>query len=241
MRILFTGPSGRIGTPVVPMLRDHFEVATFDLHANPDDPLSFEGDLQSIEVLEAAMNGCEIVVHMAATSDEAPFHDQLLPNNIVGTFNVLEAAHRAGVKRVVFASSVQALGRGMKDGEPFTADKLPQPGTVYGATKVWGETLGRYYFDKHGLEFVAIRIGAFQNYDSDWLRKGIAKDIWLSPRDMAQLIRRAVETPDVGYAIVHGTSKVPKERMSLDEARQILGYEPEDDADDFYLDPPEPR
>jgi uronate dehydrogenase len=233
-RILFTGPSGRIGTPVVPLLRAKFEVATFDLHADPSDTLAFEGDLQSIEVLESAMQGCAAVVHMAATSDEAPFHDQLLPNNIVGTYNVLEAARKASVPRVVFASSIQAIGRGMEENVPYTADILPRPSTVYGATKVWAETLGRWFFDRHQIEFVAIRIGAFQDYDSDWLKEGKAKDIWLSPRDMAQLITRAVETPNVGYAIVHGTSRVPCEKMSLSEARDILGYEPQDNADDYY-------
>ena len=244
LKILFTGPSGRIGSQVVPPLRERYELATFDREADPNDPLAFAGDLgdaQSIEVLREAMAGCAAVVHMAATSDEAPFHEQLLPNNVAGTFNVLEAARQAGVKRVVYASSVQALGYSIRwrneAGEPAppaTADVLPRPGTVYGATKVWGEAIGRYYFDRHKIEFVALRIGAFQPYDSPWLSSGKAKNIWLSPRDMFQLLWRSIETPDGGYAIVHGTSRVPQEGMSLQEARDLLGYEPEDNADDFY-------
>lgn len=238
LRILFTGPGGRIGTQVVPLLRERYEVAAFDLHADPDDPLSFEGDLQSIEPLKAAMEGCSAVVHMAATSDDAPFVEQILPNNIIGFYNVLEAARQAGVKRVVFASSVQAIGSGMKwreeGSKPFSADQMPLPSNAYGASKVWGEAMGRTFWDKHKQEFVAIRIGAFQPYDSDWLKEGRAKDIWLSPRDMFQLIWRSIETPDVGFAIVHGTSRVPRERMSLQEAHDILGYEPEDNADDYF-------
>lgn len=222
----------------MPLLRERYEVATFDLKSDPDDPLSFQGDLQSIEPLRVAMDGCAAVVHMAATSDDAPFSDQILPNNIIGLYNVLEAARLAGVQRVVFASSVQAIGSAMKwregEAKPFTADQMPLPGNAYGASKVWGEAMGHTYFGKHKLEFVAIRIGAFQPYDSDWLKEGRAKDIWLSPRDMFQLIWRSIETPDVGFAIVHGTSRVPNERMSLQEARDILGYEPEDNADDFF-------
>jgi uronate dehydrogenase len=234
-KILFTGPNGRIGSQVMPMMRERYEVATFDLQPDADDPLAFQGDLQSIDALQEAMAGCEVVVHMAATSDEAPF-EQLLPNNLVGAFNVLEAARLAGVKRVVFASTVQAIGYGLKrDGsDPFRADQLPRPGSVYGATKVWGEALGSLYHDKHKLEFIALRIGGFQPYDSDWLQKGIGKNIWLSPRDMFQLLWRAIETPGIGYAIVHGTSRVPLEEMSLQEARDLLGYEPEDDAEEYF-------
>ncbi len=237
-RILFTGPSGRIGTHAVPLLREKYEVTTFDLKVDPDDALAFEGDLQSIEALQAAMQGCVAVVHMAATSDDAPFFEQILPNNIIGLYNVLEAARRAGVKRVIFASSVQAIGSALKwraeSAPPFSTDLMPLPGNAYGASKVWGEAMGRTYFDRHQQEFVAIRIGAFQPYDSDWLKKGHGKNIWLSPRDMFQLIWRAIETPAVGFAIVHGTSRVPNERMSLSEARELLGYEPEDNADDYF-------
>jgi len=237
-KILFTGSTGRIGSQVVPLLRERYEVASFDLEAEPGNPLSFAGDLQSIEALRAAMEGCVAVVHMAATSDDAPFYEQILPNNIIGLFNVLEAARLAQVKRMVYASSVQAIGSALKQVEqgapPFSSGQMPLPRNSYGASKVWGEAMGRTYFDKHGQEFVAIRIGAFQPYDSDWLKEGRAKNIWLSPRDMAQLIWRAIETPGVGFAIVHGTSRVPEERMSLAEARELLGYEPEDNADDYF-------
>ena len=239
LKVLLTGPSGRIGGEMLPRLRERYDLRTFDLQADANDANdanAFEGDLQDIEVLKAAMQGCDCVIHLAATSDEAPFLEKLVPNNIIGIHHVLEAAHQSGVKRVVFAGSVQSIGRGMH-GEgraPFEAHEPPRPSSIYGATKVWGEALGRYFSDKYGLEFISIRIGAFQPYDSDWFKEGRARDIWLSPRDMFQLLWRAVETPDVVYAIVHGTSQVPRERMSLREAREILGYQPIDNADDFF-------
>jgi uronate dehydrogenase len=247
MKILWTGTTGRIGREIGPWMRERYDLRTFDLEPNPQSPQAFAGDMQDVQVLEKAMENCGAVVHLAATSDEAPFHDQLLPNNIVGTFNVLEAARLAGVGRVVFASSVQAVDGNMwlgrKPGTPreewgeqraVRATDVPRPGTVYGATKVWGETLGRMHYDRHGMEFVSLRIGAFQPYNSDWFKEGRARDIWLSPRDMFQLLWRAIETPNVGYAIVHGTSRVPHERMSLEEAREVLGYVPEDNAEDFF-------
>lgn len=193
------------------------------------------GDLSEIEPLREAMRDCEVVVHLAATSDEAPFVEELVPNNVIGPYNVFEAARLEKVRRIVFASSIQAMSFNLKDSEtPVETDVLPRPHTLYGATKVLGETMGRWFHDRHGLEFVAIRIGAFQPYDSPWLSENRAPDIWLSPRDAALLFQKAIETPDIGYAIVNGTSKTTRERMSLASARSILGFEPQDDARDFY-------
>ena len=238
LQVLATGTTGRVGSQITPLLRQRYKLRTYDLEANPDVEDAIAGDIADFDALKNAMNGCHAVLHFAATSDEAPFMDELLPNNMVGVYNVLEAAHQSGVKRVVFASSVQAIGRNLhRRDESYAAlqeDEVARPSSLYGATKVWGETLGRYYHDRHGLEFVALRIGAFQPYDSSWLQKDHCRDIWLSPRDMFQISWRAIETPDVGYAIVHATSQPPREVMSLDSARRILGYEPEDIADDFY-------
>jgi uronate dehydrogenase len=99
---------------------------------------------------------------------------------------------------------------------------------------VFGEALGRVYHDRYGLEFIAIRIGAFQPYDTHHAGKPWMAQIWLSPRDCADLFQRAVETPGVGYAIVFGTSALPVEYLSHREAREVLGYEPHDRWKDFF-------
>ena len=181
------------------------------------------------------MRGVDVVVHLAATSDEAPFVEQLVPNNVIGLYNVLEAARLENVRRVVFASSIQAVGAGLRQGQPLETDTIPRHNSLYGATKVLGETMGRWYHDKHGLEFIAVRIGGFQPYDSPYLarREHWVFGIWLSPRDAAALIGRAIETPGVGYAIVNGTSKTKHQVLSLESAREILGYEPQDDVRDY--------
>ncbi len=238
LKVLFTGTTGRIGSQITPMLRDRYDLRTYDLQPNPDVDDAIGGDISDFDAVKNAMTGCDVVLHLAATSDEAPFVEQLLPNNILGVYNVLEAAHQSGVKRVVFASSVQAIGRDLHRNDPdapaLQTEHIPRPSSQYGATKVWGETLGRWYYDTHGLEFVSLRIGAFQPYDSDWLQRDICRDIWLSPRDMFQLSWRAIETPDVGYTVVNATSQPPREVMGLDSARRVLGYQPEDKSDDFY-------
>jgi NAD+ dependent glucose-6-phosphate dehydrogenase len=110
--------------------------------------------------------------------------------------------------------------------------------TLYGATKVLGEVMGRYYHDKHGLEFVGIRIGWFQDYDSEYLRthEG-ARMIWLSPGDAIRLLRRAIEAEHVGFTLAFGTSKTSFERLSLTSAREELGYAPQDDVATIPFEP----
>lgn len=233
LKVLLTGPSGRVGPHLVAPFRERYEeLRTFDLHPS-EEPHSFVGDLSALEPLREAMRGVDVVVHLAATSDEAPFVEELVPNNVIGLYNVLEAARLEKVRRVVFASSIQAVGNGWraKPG-PIGTDDVARPSSLYGATKVLGETMGRWFHDKHGMEFIAVRIGGFQPYDSEFLRreKHWVFGIWLSPRDAAALFERAIETPGIDYAIVNGTSKTEKEFLSLQSAREILGYEPQDDV-----------
>jgi len=111
-----------------------------------------------------------------------------------------------------------------------------QPCSLYGATKVLGEAMGCFYHNRHKLEFIAIRIGWFQPYDSEGLKNRTwgGTSIWLSPRDCVKLLRCAAEKPGVGFAIVNGTSKTEFERLSLAEARDLLGYVPDDDVTVLY-------
>ncbi|RYF37914.1 MAG: NAD(P)-dependent oxidoreductase [Cytophagaceae bacterium] len=234
LKVLLTGPSGRIGPHLLKPFEAKYDLVTFDLPGHGSD---FEGELSDINSLRRAMQGIDVVVHMAATSDEAPFLEELVPNNVIGVYNVLEAARLEGVRRVVFASSVQAGGSvpQQREGEGvLELDLLPRPGTLYGATKVLAETMGHFFHQKHGLEFIAVRIGAFQPYDSDWLHTGTGEEIWLSPRDCTQVLMCAIEKQDVAYAVVNATSKTSIERMSLKSAHEVLGFEPHDDSRDFY-------
>ena len=236
LKVLLTGPSGRMGPHLAGPLRESYDLRTFDLKPS-DEPNHFVGDLSRIEPLREAMRGADVVVHLAATSDEAPFVEELVGPNVIGLYNVLQAAHLEKVRRVVFASSIQAVGAGRRDKtQPLDVVSLPHPSTLYGVTKVLGETMGRYYHDKHGMEFIALRIGAFEPYDSPNLRHGGYRGIWLSPRDAAGIFRAAIETEGIGYAIVNATSRTPTERMDLQPARDILGWEPQEHSDDFKPD-----
>ena len=230
-KVLLTGTGGRIGKYMTPAFREWFDLRTLDRAASEVDPNPILSDLQEIDILKRAMEGCEAVVHMAATSDEAPFLDDLVPNNIVGLYNMLEAARETGVKRFVFASTVQTVGFNPPDTTIEITDPV-RPVSLYGATKVLGEVMGRYYHDKFGLEFVGVRIGWYHPYESDILRTSLgARQIWLSPNDCNSLFRRAVEKPDVGYALCFATSKTSFERLSLKPAKEYLDWEPADDIE----------
>ncbi len=232
MKVLLTGPSGRIGPHLLAPFREKYDFSTFDL---PGKNADFEGDLGDIAALRRALRGVDVLVHLAAVSDDAPFIEQLVPGNVVGLYNAFEAARLEGVRRIVWASSVQAVGGNHRDlGQSVTPDEVPHPRNLYGLSKVWGETLGRFYHDKHEMEFVGIRIGAFQPYDSDFLKRGICETIWLSPRDCAQIFERAIETPGVGFLLANATSRTSHPYLSLESARQRLGFEPQDDTRDFY-------
>ena len=221
---MLTGPSGRIGPHLLADFEHRYQLSTLDLRASSR-PNSYVGDLNDAASLRSALKGVEVIVHLAATSDEAPFIEQLLPNNIAGLYNLLEAAHQEGVRRVVFASSVQAVEDSFAGAEAPVETEINAPSSLYGVSKVFGEVLGQWFHRHRDLEFVAIRLGWFQPIENVKPDARI-NNIWISPGDCVRLFRCAIETPDVGYALVNGTSKAPREILSLRSAREILGYEP---------------
>ncbi|MBC8142294.1 MAG: NAD(P)-dependent oxidoreductase [Armatimonadetes bacterium] len=234
-RVLLTGASGRIGRSVAPALSETFDLRLFDKHDPGDLPGLVVGDLSEREGILPALEGVDTVLHLAAQSTEADFVSMLVPNNVVGLYYFFENAVKAGVKRVVFASTIQAFDRHPHE-HTITETDLPRPITLYGATKAFGETMGRWYHDTHGIEFLAVRIGWFLMPDipeeAEMIRtKGGAHRLWLSPADAVQIFTKAVTAPTIGtdgYGIVHATSLPLSERLSLAPARELLGYEPID-------------
>lgn len=233
LKVLITGVSGRVGPHLFDGFKDHYDLRTFDRRPFSGDPACFLGDLTDRASLDRAMEGREVVVHLAATPDEAPFVEDLVPNNVIGLYNTFEAAREAGVRRFVFASTIQTISCYPRETTVQITDP-PRPVTLYGVTKVLGETMGRWYHDKHGMEFVGVRIGWFQPYDSPVLREkeGI-RNSWLSPDDAVSIFRAAVEKPGLGYTLVMASSVTVHEFMSRAPAREALGYEAKDNVRDY--------
>lgn len=252
MRVLVTGAEGTIGTAVREHLADRFDLVSLTLA--PQGFPSHVADITDLNAIQPAFHGVEAVVHLAASADlEAPWED-VLPNNIVGTYNVFEAARRAGVSRVVFASSNHVIGMYELDGAPgiydvddprrldHTAEQRPD--SLYGVSKAYGESLGRLYVERHGLRVFCLRIGAVRanddptagtktnpllDLDADGLRNRL-RAVWLSRRDCAELIASCLEVEDVRFAIVYGVSANPRRFWDLEHARELLGWEPRDAA-----------
>jgi uronate dehydrogenase len=222
--VLITGAAGAIGTA----LRERLPLSGWTIRAFDREPLDggVQGDITSPRDLDAAMAGVDAVVHLAGVVSEAPW-PAIRDANIDGTFQVFEAARRAGVPRVVYASSNHAAGF-----TPVTpclpADTAPRPDTLYGVSKVFGEALGRYYADRYDMRVACLRIGTFAETPPD----ARSLSTWLSPGDCARLVDACLRSSELTYAIVWGISANTRRTWTLDEGH-ALGYNPQDDAEEF--------
>jgi len=223
--VLITGAEGRIGRVLADGLAERgMSLRLFDRVDGV--PGAIVGDLADLSLLESSMAGVDCVVHLAGIPEEAPFPD-LLEDNIRGTYHVFEAARRAAVGRVVFASTNHVIG--FHPSSDVVDERVePRPDTLYGVTKVFGESLGRLYHDKHGIEVVAVRIGSFRD------RPATERELstWLSHGDSVRLFAACVDAPQVGYLVVYGVSANTRSRWR-DGAADAIGYRPADDAEVF--------
>lgn len=230
-RILITGPCGRVGPHLVPLLRERFALRLFDakpLRAEADDETVI-ADIRDFDALRKASQGVKAMVHLAAISDEDDFPTRLLPVNLAGVYNAFEAARQAGIPKVIFASTCQTIlnyGEGV-----WVSPEMPvRPSTVYACTKVFGEALARYYSDRHGMSMVCLRIAWFQSYESEALRtRAEMSTHWCSPRDLSQLIVKSI-CAEVRFAIFFGVSNNTGRFWDISNAQELVGYEPQDDS-----------
>jgi uronate dehydrogenase len=227
---LLTGAAGGLGTALRSRLLANCEVLRLS------DKLAFGeagageeivlADLADAVAVNAAVAGCDAIVHMGGISVEAPF-ETILQANILGVYHLYEAARQHGVKRVVFASSNHVTGF-YKQGETITADHPPRPDGFYGLSKAYGEDLARLYFDRHGIETACVRIGSSFPEPRD--RRMLAT--WLSYDDLHRLISACLSTPVLGHSIVFGMSNNAVTWWDNCRAKHI-GYVPQDSSDVF--------
>lgn len=228
--LLITGGAGNIGRKLRQELGSRFAririldaVAPANLAANEE---ALQVDIADIGAVERAMTGMDGVIHMAGVVREAPF-EAILQTNVVGTWNVYEAARRQGVGRVVFGSSNHAVGFYPRH-QRIDERVLPRPDGRYGLSKCWGEAVGALYADKYGIRSMHVRIGNA----ADIPASARTLKIWISGRDLAQLCLIGLEHPDIHNTIVYGVSD-NADGWYDNAVAHGLGYRPQDHADDY--------
>ena len=246
-RVLITGAAGRIGKVLAEHLAERYPLRLLYHRTVPEEhaaaaaaarstgaPAALPGtphevavgNVSDLAAMERACAGVSAVAHMAADPRvQAPW-EAILDANIAGTYAVYEAAHRAGVPKVVFASSNHATGFYEQERTYTTPDMPVRPDSYYGVSKCFGEALGRYYVDAFGLSVICLRIGSFQPRPRG--ERQLAT--WISYRDTAQLVWRGIES-DLPFGIFYGISGNTRAYWDIANARELLGYAPQDDAE----------
>lgn len=253
-RVLVTGANGLIGRTVMDAWRASERYEPVGLARSTGPYADFVVDIVDLEALVVAMEGIDAVVHLAATSAVGSEWDAVRDSNLIGTYNVFEAARRAGVEKVVFASSNHAVGTfetssrpelyDLDDGRQIDHTVEIQPDSLYGVSKAYGEAMGRFYVDHHGLSVVCLRIGSWTGADAPmspvslWdpsrddepdieANRRRYRATWLSDRDGIHLIECALETPKRWF-LCYGVSNNPRRFWDIEHARQGIGFNPQD-------------
>ncbi|MGB6009312.1 NAD-dependent epimerase/dehydratase family protein [Castellaniella sp.] len=229
-RLLLTGAAGGLGQvlrdtlkPLANVLRLSDVQSLGDPRANEEVRLCNLADRQAVDEL---VQGCDAIVHMGGVSVERPF-EEILEANIKGVFHIYEAARRHGVRRVIYASSVHAVGF-YRQSEHLDAMMPTRPDGYYGLSKVYGEGMASFYHDRYGIETLTIRIGSSFPEPKD--RRMM--HTWLSSRDLTELIRRGLFTPGIGHTIAFGMS-ANKEVWWTNSQAAHLNYAPQDTSETF--------
>ena len=229
-KIVLTGAAGRLGSYLrEPLTRLADYLVSSDIAEDIGNLYPGESyqraDITSLEAMNILLEGADMVVHFGAIGDEAPF-ETLLGPNFIGAYNVWEAASRQKVKRVVYASSIHAVG--MHSKMDFIGTDAPhRPDTFYGLAKCFAEDLASMYWDKRGVESVCMRILSCAQ-----VTNARALGSWLSYDDLIHLVERSINTPTTGFTVVYGVSD--NDRAPVDNTRaRFLGYKPKDNAEQF--------
>ncbi|MFT5362573.1 MAG: uronate dehydrogenase [Dinoroseobacter sp.] len=229
-KLVLTGAAGRLGSylrePISAMCDQLVSTdLADDIGTLYPGEAYVKADLEDKAAIQSLAEDADMIVHFGAISDEAPFEDILGPN-IIGAYNVWEAAHVNGVRRVVCASSIHAVGMYPKT-EFIGTDAPHRPDTFYGLAKCFTEDLARMYWEKRGIEAVCLRILSCANVTNPR-----AVGSWLSYGDLIRLVQRAINTPVTGFSIIYGVSD--NDRAPVDNAKaSFLGYRPKDNAEQF--------
>ena len=234
--VLVTGAAGRIGSYFAENSREKYQLRLMVReddegidHVRPFGEVVY-AELGDLDRLKEVCEGIDTVVHMAGDPNPHATWRELREANIDGVYNVFVAAKSADCRRVIHASSIHAVSGYPPDVQVKTSEPV-NPGDLYGVSKCFGEALARYMAEQEGLSAITLRIGAFQPLESVRDEKGLGMlDAFVSHRDLTQLIQRCIDVENVQFAILHGLSDNRFKRLDISDARELVGYDPQDDA-----------
>ncbi len=229
-RILITGAAGNLGrelrrglAPLATCIRltDRGEMAAAEAHEE-----TMTCELGDFDAVMKVVEGCDAIVHFGAAPVERPW-EEILDSSIKGGYNIYEAARRHGIKRIVYASSIHAVGYGRREAGADT-DTAHNPDTLYGVSKCFVEDLAKLYFNKFGIESACLRINSCFPKPVD--RRHMAT--WLSFDDMIHLVERCLLSERIGHTVVYGISNNQEAFFSNHKVAH-LGYRPKDNAETY--------
>jgi uronate dehydrogenase len=225
-KVLITGAGGGVGRHLRRELAGKYDLRISDIGPlTPEAGETFvQADIANLDDLLRATEGIDAFVHLGGYSVEGPWED-ILDANIIGCYNAFEAARRNGVKRLLFATSNHAVGFYPRE-QVIDHTVYIKPDSRYGVSKVFGEAMGSLYSDKYGLEVYCMRIGNVATEPIDKRRLAI----WISPRDLAQLVSIGIDHPQIKFEIVYGVSGNQRSWYDNSNATR-LGYHPLDDSE----------
>lgn len=232
-RVLVTGAAGRIGSYFARHTHEKYDLVLLDRDQSELEHMAawgrvVVGELSDLETLKNACQGVDTVVHLAGNASPHQTWASVVENNISGTYHAFVAAKAANCRRVIFASSIHAVSGYPKDVQVKTSEPV-NPGDLYGVSKCFGEALGRYMAAQKGLSVIALRIGAFQPLSTAEKPDLSMMDSYVSHRDLLQLMERCIDVENIRFAILHGLSDNRFKRLDISDARELVGYDPQDD------------
>jgi nucleoside-diphosphate-sugar epimerase len=232
--VLLTGAAGSIGTSLRQELGSEYYFRCFDRVRVRDATDVRVGDINNFKAVLKAMRDVDAVIHLAANpSVEQPWQD-VYTSGIGGTYNVFEAARQAGIKQIIYASTNHVSGWREVQQEPqITPEQLIRPSSLYAVGKAFGEALGQFFVDRYEMSIVCLRIGWFKTEPKLYSPNDPLLATYCSPRDLAQLVKKSLDRSDLGFQIFYAISGNTRRYWDISNAQTLLGYAPQDNAEDL--------
>ena len=233
-KLLITGAAGLVGSALRKYLRDRYDFRLI-FHRNvpqtePEDEV-IVSDIAAYEEMVEAADGVDAIVHLGIATggrQRSRYNRMVIETDVGGTYNLFEAARINKVPTVIYASSNAITGMHESAGLVSRPDLMPRPRDFYGVGKAFGEALGRHYHDLFGMSVYCIRICNFPNTDTVNCEYEPGMNRWLSSRDMAELTACCLEAPHSGFGIFYGVSKGGEKKYDISNAKELVGWEPQD-------------